>query len=73
MRKKLKLSSEGNDSGSMECKRIYSGAYSGVWQSLRLAEVWSQAAGFVLVCLAGIWLSRREHAFTFNLPEKENL
>jgi hypothetical protein len=56
MRKKLKLSSEGGDSGSKKCKRGYGDAYDGVWQSLRLAGVWSQAVRFVLVLLAGIWL-----------------
>jgi hypothetical protein len=27
-----------------------------VWQNLRLAGIWSQAVGIVLVRLAGIWL-----------------
>jgi hypothetical protein len=56
MRKKLKLSYDGIDSGSKKCKQGYGDAYGGVWRSLRLAGVWSQAVGFVLVCLAGIWL-----------------
>jgi hypothetical protein len=56
MRKKLKLSSDGGDSGSKKCKRGYDGAYGGIWRSLRLAGVWSQAVGFVLVRLAEIWL-----------------
>jgi hypothetical protein len=56
MQKKLKLSCDSGDSGSKKCKRGYGGAYGGVWQSLRLAGVWSQAVGFVLVRLAGIWL-----------------
>jgi hypothetical protein len=34
----------------------YGSAYGGVWRSLRLAEEWSQAVGFMLVRLAGIWL-----------------
>jgi hypothetical protein len=51
MRKKLKLSSDGGDSGSKKYKR----GYGGVWRRLRLAEVWSQAVGFLLH-LAGIWL-----------------
>jgi hypothetical protein len=48
MRKKLKLSSDGGDSGSKKCKLGYVGEYFGVWRS--------QAVGFVLVRLAGIWL-----------------
>jgi hypothetical protein len=56
MRKKMKLSFDGGDSGSKKCKRGYGGAYGGVWRSLRLVGVWSQAVGFVLVRLAGIWL-----------------
>jgi hypothetical protein len=54
--KKLKLSSDGGNSGSKKCKRGYGGAYGGVWRSLRLAGVCCQAVGFVLVRLAGIWL-----------------
>jgi hypothetical protein len=54
--KKLKLSSDGGDSGGNKCKRGYGGAYGEVWWSLRLLGVWSQAVGFVLVRLAGIWL-----------------
>jgi hypothetical protein len=53
MRKKLKLSSDGGDSTSKKCKPGYGGAYGGVWRSLPLAGVWSQAAGFVLVRLTG--------------------
>jgi hypothetical protein len=34
MRKKLKLVSDGIDSGSKKCKRGYGGACSGVWRSL---------------------------------------
>jgi hypothetical protein len=56
MRKKMKLSSDGSDSGSKKCKRGYGGANGGVWWSLRLAKVWSQAVGFVFTLLAGIWL-----------------
>jgi hypothetical protein len=55
MRKKFKLSSDGGDSGSKKCKRGYGRAYRGVWLTLRLVGVWSQAVGFVLVRLAGIW------------------
>jgi hypothetical protein len=54
--KKFKVSSEGGDSGSKKCKRGYGGAHGGVWRSVRLAIVWSQAVGFVLLRLAGIWL-----------------
>jgi hypothetical protein len=56
MRKNLKLSFDGGDSGSKKCKRGYGDPYGGVWRRLRLAGVWSQAVGFVLVHLAGIWL-----------------
>jgi hypothetical protein len=56
MPKKLKLISEDNDSGSKKYKRGHGGAYGGIWRSLFLAEVWSQAVGFVLERLAGIWL-----------------
>jgi hypothetical protein len=44
----------GGESGSKKYKRGYGGAYDGVWWSLRLVGVWSQAVGFVLVRLAGI-------------------
>jgi uncharacterized membrane protein len=54
--KKIKLSSDGNDSGSNKCKRGYGGAYGGVWGSLHVVVFWSQVFGFVLVSLAGIWL-----------------
>jgi hypothetical protein len=56
MRNDLKLSSDGGDSGSKICKLGYGDAYGGVWRRLRLAGFWSQAVGFVLVRLAGIWL-----------------
>jgi hypothetical protein len=48
MRKK-KLSSDGHDSGSKKYKTDYDGTYGGVWRNLRLAGVWSQAVGFMLV------------------------
>jgi hypothetical protein len=54
--KKLKLISDGGDSGRKKCKRGCGDAYGGVWRSLRLVGVWSQAVGFVFVRLAGIWL-----------------
>jgi hypothetical protein len=41
VQKKIKLSSDGGDSGSKECKR----GYGGIWQSLRLARVWSLKSG----------------------------
>jgi hypothetical protein len=46
MQKKLELSSDGGDSGNKKCKR----GYGVVWQSLHLAEVYSQAVLFVLLC-----------------------
>jgi hypothetical protein len=52
MRKKMKLISDGGDSGGKKCKW----GYGGVWRSLRLAGVWSQAVGFVFVRVAGVWL-----------------
>jgi hypothetical protein len=48
MPKQLKLSSDGEDSGSKKCKRGYGGAYGGAWRSLSLAGVWSQGIGFLL-------------------------
>jgi hypothetical protein len=51
MQKKLKLSSDGGNSGSKKCKQ----GYGGVWWSLHLAKVWSHMVDFVLVHLAGIW------------------
>jgi hypothetical protein len=56
MRKKIKLNSDGGDTSSKKCKRGYGSACGGVWRSLRLVGVRSQAVGFVLVRLAGIWL-----------------
>jgi hypothetical protein len=56
MQNKSKLNSDGGDSGSKTFNHGYGGAYGGVWRSLRLAGVWSQAVGFVLVRLAGMWL-----------------
>jgi hypothetical protein len=49
MRKKLKLSSDGDDSGSKKCKTGYDSVSDGVRQSLPLAVVYSQAVGCVLV------------------------
>jgi hypothetical protein len=46
--------------------------YSGVWQSLRLAGVWSQALGFLFVWHESDF-SRREDLFTLNLLYKEIL
>jgi hypothetical protein len=56
MRTKLKLCSDGGDSGSNKCERCYSGTYGGVWRSLHLTGILNQAVGFVLMRLAGIWL-----------------
>jgi hypothetical protein len=57
IRKKMELRSDsGGHSGSKKCKRGYGGAYGGVWRSLRLAGVWSETVGFVLLRFAGIWL-----------------
>jgi hypothetical protein len=55
----LKLFSDGGDSGSKKFKRgrwwgLEESAFGRVW-SLE-SGVWSQAVGFVLVRLAGIWL-----------------
>jgi hypothetical protein len=47
MRNKLKLSTDGGDSGSKKCKRGCGGSCGGVWLSLRLTGVWSYAVGFV--------------------------
>jgi hypothetical protein len=41
MLKKLKLRSDGGDSGNKKCKR----GYGGVWRSVRLAKVWSLQSG----------------------------
>jgi hypothetical protein len=54
--KKMNLSSDGGDCGSRKCERGCCGAYGEVWRCLRLAGAWSQAVGFVLLRLAGIWL-----------------
>jgi hypothetical protein len=48
-KEKLKLSTDGGDSGSKKRKQGYHGAYGGVWRSLLFAGFWSQAVGFVLV------------------------
>jgi hypothetical protein len=72
MRKKLKLSSDGGDFADNKSRRGYGDANEGVWRSLRLAGVWSQAVGFVLARLGGIWL-QSPRCFTFNLLFKEIL
>jgi hypothetical protein len=51
MRKQLKLISDGGDSASKKCKE----GYGGVWPSLHLVGVWSQAVGSVLVVLCLCW------------------
>jgi hypothetical protein len=43
----LKLVSDSGDSGSKKCSGGYGGLYGGVWRSLRLAGVWSNAVDFV--------------------------
>jgi hypothetical protein len=60
MRKKFKLSSDSGDYGSKKCKRGYGGAYGGVWRSLHLVVVWSQAVSFVLCVRQESGFSRRE-------------
>jgi hypothetical protein len=68
MRKQLKLTSDGGDSGRKKCKRGYGSAYGGVWRESgvrRSVLCWCvrQEFGF----------SRREDIFTFNLIYKEFL
>jgi hypothetical protein len=70
--KKLKLCSDGGESGSKKCKRGYVGACGRHCRSLLLADGWSSAVGFVLVRLAGI-LSHREDVYTSNLLYKDIL
>jgi hypothetical protein len=65
MRKKLKLSPDGGDSGSKKCKRRYGGAYGGVWRKLRLAGVRRSVSCWCLWQKSGF--SRREDVFSFNL------
>jgi hypothetical protein len=48
------LSSEDRDSSTKKYKRGYGGDYDAIWQSLCLAEIWSQVVGFALVHLARI-------------------
>jgi hypothetical protein len=63
----LKLSSDSGDSGVKNCNRGCGGAYGEVWRSMRLAGVWSQAVGFLLVRFVALWRqSPREDFFTFN-------
>jgi hypothetical protein len=66
--KKLKLSSDGGDSG----KRGYGGAYGGVWRSLRLAGVSGDRRSVLCWC---VWqksgFSRHEYIFIFNSVYKE--
>jgi hypothetical protein len=73
VRKKLKLSSDGGYRGSKKCKRGYGGACGGVWRSMRLAGVWSQAVGFVLCVWQDSGFSRHENFFTFHLLYTEML
>jgi hypothetical protein len=46
MRKKLKPSSDGGDSGSNKCKRGCGGTYGGVWRNLYVVGIWDQASRF---------------------------
>jgi hypothetical protein len=70
MRKELKLISDWGDSGVKKCRRGNGGTCGGVWRRLHLVGVWSQAVNFLLMRLAGIWLSRREDVFTFDFLQK---
>jgi hypothetical protein len=54
MRKKLKLSYDSSNTANKKYKRGCVVACGGVWLSLRLAGVWSQAIGFVVVRLTEI-------------------
>jgi hypothetical protein len=60
MQRKLKLIFDGGDFDSMKCKLGYGGAYGGVW---------SQAVGFVLVLLAGIWFQSSWRCFHITSKE----
>jgi len=48
----IRLRSDDGDSGSKKCKR----GYGGVWRSLRVAGVWSQAVDTLLMRLTEILL-----------------
>jgi hypothetical protein len=63
----MKLVSDGGDCGSRKLKLSYGNACDGIWRSLHLAGDWSQAVGFVLMRLAGIWF---QSPFIFNLLYK---
>jgi hypothetical protein len=52
MRKNLKLISADDGSANKKYKRGYGGAYGVAWWSLRLAGVFIQSVGFVLMHLA---------------------
>lgn len=41
----------------MKCKRVYGGACGGVWESLLMARVWSQAVDYMLVRFRGFWFN----------------
>jgi hypothetical protein len=66
MRKTLKLSSDGGDLGSKNCKRGCDGACCEVWQNLRLMGDY-RTVGFVLVRLAGICFQSPKDFFTFSV------
>jgi hypothetical protein len=65
MRKNLKLSSDGSDSGNKKCNRSNGGARGGIWRILRLAGVWQSVLCWCVWQKSGF--SRREDVFTFNL------
>jgi hypothetical protein len=49
--KRLKLSSDGDESGCKKCKQGCGGAYDIIWRSLRLVGVWSLESGS-RICVA---------------------
>jgi hypothetical protein len=49
------------------------GAHGGVWQSLRMAGIWSQAVDFLLVNFRESGLSHHEDMFVLNLLYNEML
>jgi hypothetical protein len=68
MRKKLKLSPDGGDSGSNKCKRGYGSAYCGVWRESGVRRsILSVAFGKNLASLA------TKMFFTFDLLNTEIL
>jgi hypothetical protein len=86
MRKKIKLISDGGDSGSKKCNRDFDGAYSGVWRSLLLVGSLESGGRFcvgafgrnvasvaVKMCSRLIYFVRKFYKFyTFNAICKGN-